>query len=370
MYVRIVLHRYNFHALHNKLQSEEELQTALAQSTGKPTASHLAAQVASTQQAMNALQQNAVQDNPNMLVQIVVLTIDQTLLKIRQLQELQQQKDRIKATYGSAVPHILMGEMSRIDLKIQEGYAALSQLIQVSNNSIVRFNHSPAARVGHLTNIVSVKREELNARLEALKNPVPTKTTGAAAPSRSSGAGTQTGLKNSTRKETTNTAGTVPSKSQSAGTQIQNPHQEGVKNPNHRQSLSTAPSSSQSVETQNVNKQQVGTAASSRSSAPTTKHQSADPRRALPNSIPTKEQPAVPDRSQSTNVARVTSQQSNVGSDSKVREKIRAKITDSNKERRMREAAKELLVEKTRAPADSTSPPNPNTAQRKQQQPK
>lgn len=250
------------------------------------------------------------------LTQTVVQNIDLTLQKIATLQRLHQEKERLVAYYGrGAVTLSVSNEMRSADYKIQEGYIALSKLIQTANDSIVRFNHSPAAQVGHLLKIVTVKREELNTRLDFLKN----HKFMSGARQTSSGSNVQSSLRTPAQH--------VPS----SGGQAVRSHQTV-----HRSDNSTASNSSQGF------RGVVGERAAF-----------SHPHAVVGHTPPTRRD-VVPHSNEVIRSLLVT-QGTSAGQDGSVRERIRNRAVEGNQQMQMKERAKELLVEKTRVPADSTS---------------
>jgi hypothetical protein len=273
------IHRYNVEALHTKLLREEELEkaAAMAQQRQNPavnsTMIQLASQVAAAQQAIHAMQQqkhllHAVeqqqyhhhQSDSTMLVQNVVINIDQTLHKISELQNLHLEKKRLAARYGGGgtLPPEGKNQDEHLNEQLRQGYNQLSRSIQFANESIGCFNKSSAAQVPHLLQIVSLKRQQLSAQLEALKgNHV--KSVGGDAPPTGSSLGVGSGQYNH-----------VAISGHSSGAQ-------------------------------------VSSSSATKSTNPT------------------------------------------------IKERLIARVAGSNEEKQMRETAKELLVKKTKAPADSSS---------------
>ena len=256
----------------------------MAQNTSTATASQFAAQVAATQQAILNMQRqklpSAEQQQHNestMMVQNVVMSIDRTLWKINELRNLQSSKETIKAQSVGNSSVKIEHEIRRHDIKIQDGYSHLSKNIQFANDCIVRFNHSPAALNPHLLQVVSVKRQQLNSQLEALKNSQVKSMGGAAPPTGSSRGGSSVGGERNhvpQRGSSSTMVGEVSSSTQT----IQNHSQ---KNP-------------------------------------------------------------IPATSRS-------------GANSQVKDRLIARVAGNNEEKRMRETAKELLIEKAKAPADSST---------------
>ena len=247
-------------------------------------------------------------NNPSGLAQIVVMNIDHTLHKIAELRSLQQTKSQIVSAYNSSsIPKPLADNLRQIDTKIQQEYMSLSKLIQFSNDSIVQFNHSPAAQVPRFLNIVSVKRQDLNNQLELLKN-----------------------------HKAPSSAG--PSTSQDKQSKIV-----------HTPTVASGTGSPAVLAAESLKKAaNVLTSLVSKSS---TGHDKA----------PHTEKVRLDGRAQSSTVAGGTS--GSAGSLTQIRERIKSKLYDRKQEQQMREKAKVLLTEKTKAPADSTLPPaapNPN----------
>lgn len=289
--------------------------------------------LAAQQQAMKLLvpqQANKQASNElNMMTQGVVVNIDLTLKRIDELRSLQHHKDRLIKAYGGTIPPVLARDVLSTDIKIQQGYLALSKLIQFANNSIVHFNNSPAACVPHLLNAVSARRHQLNIRLEALKNHKP-----AAMVTPSSSTSTQGGAQNGSK-----------TKAQQAGSktgEISSTTQ-AIKNQPGQQSaagLTAASSSSRSVGVE--------------SSRPTVNHVPTERQPATGQQKPAgQEQPET--KTQSSGVVRDASGLGRINSIDQFREKITKRITNDSKEREMRKTAKILLVEKTKAPADSNT---------------
>ena len=267
--------------------------------------------LAAQQQAVKLLlQQQANEQAHNelsMMTQSVVVNIDHTLQKIDELRSLQQYKDKLIKAYAGTIPQALAKD---VDLKIQQGYMALSKLIQFANTSIVHFNNSPAARVQRLLNIVAAKRHQLNVRLEALKNHRPPAM--------------------ATPSPPTSTMGSAQSDSKTKAEQEVGSKASGI--------------SSTTLAVKNHSVQQFVNSS-------TEQHQPATGQRK-----PVVGQEQVETTDQSSDVALGASGPGKINSIDHIRERIRKRVTDDSKEREMRETVKTLLVEKTKAPADSTSP--------------
>ena len=289
------------------------MQAARAQNSSNASAlAQFQMSMAAQQQAVKLLLQQQVHEQASnelgMLTQNVVVNIDHTLRRIDELRSLQQHKDKLIMAYNGTIPQVLATD---IDLKIQQGYVALSKLIQFANTSIVHFNNSPAARVPRLLNIVSVKRHQLNIRLEALKNHRPA---GMATPPPS-----------------TSTLGKAQNDSKTKAQQEVGSKASGI-----------------SSTTLTVKNHSVQHSAGVTEHQPATSHQK-----------PAGQEQQLETRAQSSGVVRGASGASEPGrinSIDHIRDKIRKRLTDDSKEREMRKTAKILLVEKTKAPADSTSP--------------
>ena len=129
--------------------------------------SQLAAQVGATQQALNSFHHNNTYPR---MASNVVMNIDRALSKITHLQRLQHYRDANKAKYSANPTPSAAADLRTFDTNIESTYTALSRLIQFANESIIQFNHSPAAQVPQLLNVVSGKRQELNRQLEVLKS--------------------------------------------------------------------------------------------------------------------------------------------------------------------------------------------------------
>ena len=293
-----ILHRYNVEALHTKLLRDEELERAAwAQQQQQlqqradlsSTMTQLAARVVAARQAIQAMQQQKMlaasaisypqpQDpnDPNMLVQNIVINIDRTLHRIKELQGIYSKKRQLTAPYaGAALPPEVERQKQLFDKQIQQGYSQLSKNIQFANDNIGYFNHSQAAQDPRLLRIVSVKRQQLNAQLEALKSSQ-RNLVGGAAPPTGSTQGASSGQHNHI------TGGP----SSSAGGEVSSSSQAKPTNPTPRQVVPQAPRQD---------------------------------------------------------------------TDSQVKERLIARVAGSNEERQKRETVKELLVRKTKAPADSSS---------------
>lgn len=273
--------------------------------------SHLQMSLAAQQQAVKLLlQQQQVNGQAhnelNMMTQGVVVNIDRTLQRIEELRTLQQHKDQLVKAYAGTIPQVLAKD---VDLKIQQGYVALSKLIQFANTSIVHFNNSPAARVPHLLNIVSAKRHQLNIRLEALKNHRP--------------------VVIATPLPSTSTLGSALNDSKTKTHQEAGSKASGVS------------SATLTVKNHSVQQQSAGFT----EQQPATGQQK-----------PVGQEQQLETRAQSSDVVHGASGPGRMNSIEHIREKIKKRLTDDSKEHEMRKTAKILLVEKTKAPADSTSP--------------
>ena len=308
----------------------------MAQSSNTAAISNqFAMSIAAAQQALGILRQQNIDQVGNelsVMTQNVVMNIDRTLEKIDGLRSLQEYKARMLATFAGNVPPALAMDAQRADLKIQEGYTALSKLIQFTNDSIGRFNHSPAAQVPRLLNIVSAKRHQLNLRLEALKNH---RFISAAteSPSTSRQDVAQNHSKIVDKQETGSKESVVSSTPHSVRSQSV-----------HQSTLSAVSSSSSSKST------------GAETGRPTANQSSSQRQPATGQQKPTAQGHLEEKREQSPGMHHDVSGQGRLNSVDQIRERIARRVADDNKNRQMQEKLKVLIAERTKTPADSTSP--------------